>query len=176
MDLNFALTSQKGPAHESVKMRCRDDWQERAKWRQISSTVWRGEFRNARAVRSPTSAGVEWRNVKRITTRSNPSGSLISDMFPIRDSLSEREVCQNIGGCSDITVIVQVEENAKLSLNFCRPRQRVSVSKTDLNKCCDAESANNSWVKVVGDARGQVVTNPPQNERPATGGSQVCEK
>ena len=100
--------------------------QESKSWRQVSSTIWRAEFKNARALRSPTSAGVRWDNVERIETRSAPSGNLICNLFPARDKLSEREACCNIGGCSDITVMVEVNDKSEVEPSLRATRGRTT--------------------------------------------------
>ena len=80
--------------------------QEARNWKQLSSTMWKAEFKNARALRSPSSAGIPWSCIERIITHAAPSGRVIGEFHPSRDGTSEREACRKIGGCSDIVVTV----------------------------------------------------------------------
>ena len=65
----------------------------------------------ARAYRSPTAAGIQWAEVVRRVTRESPSGTVLDDIYPCRDGISESAACVRFGGSRDICTEVFVAPN-----------------------------------------------------------------
>ena len=77
---------------------------EAKRWTCISATHWRGVFKNARAYRAPTCAGVKWDEIENIVTTDTHTGRILRELHPQLHVIRESEARGNIEGCADITV------------------------------------------------------------------------
>ena len=88
-------------------------------WTCLSQTRWKGSFKSARALRSPTSIGIGWHEIEQITTHDQVTGRLIADFRPRRDQVSEAVATAAFGGCADIIVNVELAPVQKFEDTIC---------------------------------------------------------
>ena len=105
--------------------------QESAKWFQVSPTHWRGSFRSARSHRSPCSVGVSWPDISRIVARTSPHGRIIRDVRPKDLGITEKQYCNNLGGCPDIVVDCYLNARKIVSSGGVDSSRQESCSRAD---------------------------------------------
>lgn len=92
-----ALSEQDKPSERALSERPEDK-----QWACVGHGHWRCQSKSARAFRSPGNAGVDWSEVYKRTTRDFNNNNLLSEIYPLRDKISEAEACTGFGGCRDI--------------------------------------------------------------------------
>ena len=81
---------------------------QRSAWMNTGNGTWRASFKNARAHRSPSSAGIPWESVLRRTTSDSNTLETLQDLYPRISEVSEWQANALFGRPRDITVEVEV--------------------------------------------------------------------